>query len=131
MGATGAAQRWKVRGWIGSTGVRVLNVALCHRQLDAPDRTSDWVKVPSHIGAEGNTEADLLANAERLTNPLYPSQQHGTQRCEQRGEAPPKRKVECEPSSYQTGVLSACDAATLLQSLGLEVMSECSRTWFE
>ena len=86
-----------------------------------------WVKIPSHVGIEGNTHPDWLAIAGRLANLLYPWQQHGTQRCEQRGEPLPKRrKVEHEPPPHQTGVLLEWDAATLLRSLGLELMSERS-----
>ena len=105
LGATGVARHWKVRGRIGSTGTRVSNVALWEEllgELHKPGRTIQGVQIPSHVGVEGNAQADLLANVGKQANPLHPSQQRGTQCCDQSGEPPPKRrKVEHEPSSHR------------------------------
>ena len=93
--------------------------------IDKPGRKIAWVKLLFHVGIEDVTQADLLAIAGRLADPPYPSQ-HGVPRCDQRGKPPPKkRKVALESLSPRSDVLSARDAATILQSLGLEVMSEC------
>ena len=40
-----------------------------------------------------------------------------------------RRKVEIEPSSTRADVLSARDAATLLQSLGLELLNDSPSDW--
>ena len=91
--ATGAAFRWKARGWLNSAGTNVPNVALWEellQELEKQGRTIQWVKVPSHVGIEGNSQIDLLANEGRLANPLYPPKQQTTQHGESvRG--PPKR----------------------------------------
>ena len=42
-------------------------------EVDKPGRTFVWVKIPSLVGGEGNIQTDLLANARRLANPVYPS----------------------------------------------------------
>ena len=68
-------------------------------ELDKPGGTMEGVKLPSQVGVQGNTQADLLATVGRLGNPLYPLQQPDIHRCEQRGEPPPEmRKVGHEPS---------------------------------
>ena len=127
-GATGAARGWKVRGWVGSAGTRVSNVTLWEElvvELDKLGRTIVWVEIPSYVGIEGNTQADLLASAGRLASPLYPSRQHGPQQGEQPGEPPPKRrKVEHVLPSHQKQVLLEGDAAILLWSTGLGAMSD-------
>ena len=52
LGATGAARRWKVRGWVGPAGTRVSNGTLRVEllvELDNPGRTIVWVEIPSHV----------------------------------------------------------------------------------
>ena len=74
LGATGAARRWKLRGWKGSSGP-VSNVALWEAlllELDRPGRTIHWVKVPSHVHKDGNNEADKLAEQGRMSHPKFP-----------------------------------------------------------
>ena len=74
LGASGAARRWKLRGWTGSSGP-VSNVEIWEqllRELSQPDKTIKWVKVPSHVTVEGNNEADRLADLGRLSSPLHP-----------------------------------------------------------
>ena len=74
LGATGAARRWRLRGWIGSCGP-VSNVPLWEQLLAALDenpRTVHWVKVPSHVTIEGNNEADRLADQGRQLHPRFP-----------------------------------------------------------
>ena len=53
-------------------GPRVSNVAPWEQlavKLDKPGRTVEWVKLPSHVGTEGNAQADLLANVLTLFIP--------------------------------------------------------------
>ena len=53
-------------------GPRVSNVAPWEQlavKLDKPGRTVEWVKLPSHVGTEGNAQADLLANVLTLVIP--------------------------------------------------------------
>ena len=74
LGATGAARRWRLRGWVGSSGP-VSNVPLWEQLLAALDenpRTVHWVKVPSHVTVEGNNEADRLADQGRQLHPRFP-----------------------------------------------------------
>ena len=74
LGASGAARRWKLRGWTGSSGP-VSNVEIWEQllsELSQPDKTIKWVKVPSHVTVEGNNEADRLADLGRLSSPLHP-----------------------------------------------------------
>ena len=74
LGATGAAHRWRLRGWIGSCGP-VSNVPLWEQLLAALDenpRTVHWVKVPLHVTIEGNNEADRLADQGRQLHPRFP-----------------------------------------------------------
>ena len=88
-GATGSARRWKIRGLKNAKGVAVSNPALWDlliNELDRPGRIVQWVKIPSHVGIEGNVEADRLANLGRESSPLYPkhttsgpASSHGTQ----------------------------------------------------
>ena len=89
LGATGAARRWKFRGWIGSTGTRVSNVALWQNlflELDKPGRPVMWSNIHHMLESRLiNTHADLLADAGWLANPLFPSQPDTVQRCDQRG----------------------------------------------
>ena len=47
LGATGAPRCWKVRGWIGSIGAQVSNVALWEELLvgfEKPGRAIEWAK---------------------------------------------------------------------------------------
>ena len=93
--------------------------------MDKQGRTIQWVKVPSHVGIEGNSQADLLANEGRLANPLNPPHQQNPQHGDSiRGPPRKRRKIEFGSSPCRTEFLSAGDTATLLQSLGLEVMCD-------
>ena len=52
---------------MGSSGP-VSNTSLWEQlleELDRPDRTIHWVKVPSHVNVEGNNEVDRLADEGR------------------------------------------------------------------
>ena len=72
LGADGAARRWKLRGWVGSSGL-VPNVPLWEQLLtELPGRTLHWVKVPSHVTIEDNNEADRLAEKGRRMHPRFP-----------------------------------------------------------
>ena len=74
LGASGAARRWRLRGWVGSSGP-VSNVPLWEQllmELDNNSRTVHWIKVPSHVTIEGNNEADRLAHQGRQLHPRYP-----------------------------------------------------------
>ena len=76
LGATGAARRWKARGWVGSS-VPVSNEQLwgCLLvELDNPDRVIEWVKLRSRVSIVGNEQANTLANHGRLANLLYLSE---------------------------------------------------------
>lgn len=75
LGAAGAAKCWKLQGWKGSSGP-VSNGSLWElllAELDRPDRTIHWVKVPSHVTIEGNNEADRLAEEGRMSHPRLPA----------------------------------------------------------
>ena len=55
-------------------------MTLCEKilvELGKPGRTVVWVKIPSHVGIEGDTHADLLANLSRLAILLHPLWRHG------------------------------------------------------
>ena len=39
-------------------------------ELDSIDRIVKWIKAPSHVGIQGNEEADSLAEDGRLSSPL-------------------------------------------------------------
>ena len=74
LGAAGAARRWKLRGWVGSSAP-VSNVPLWEQlpdQLDCTQRTVHWIKVPLHVTIEGNNEADRLAEEGRHMHPRFP-----------------------------------------------------------
>ena len=74
LGASGAARRWRLRGWVGSSGP-VSIVPLWEQllmELDNNSRTVHWIKVPSHVTIEGNNEADRLADQGRQLHPRYP-----------------------------------------------------------
>ena len=72
---TGAARRWKARGWVGSSGP-VSNEQLWYSLCcgpDCPDRVIQWVEVPSHVSIAGNEQAVSLSNHGRLAKLLYPA----------------------------------------------------------
>ena len=74
LGATGAARRWKLRGWTGSSGP-VSNVPLWELLLDTLSTHTGsikFIKVPSHVDILGNNEADRLADQGRLSHPRCP-----------------------------------------------------------
>ena len=74
LGATGAARRWKLRGWTGSSGP-VSNVPLWELLLDTLSTHTGsikFIKVPSHVDILGNNEADRLADQGRLSHPKCP-----------------------------------------------------------
>jgi len=151
-GATGSARRWKVRGWKNAKGVVVSNPALWDlliNELDRPGRVVQWVKIPSHVGIEGNTEADRLANIGRESSPLYPKRttsgpttSHGTQPLSKRRKinikpaplASPtprttqplrkKRKIDIENAPPASPFLTADESLELLDSLGLVPLSD-------
>ena len=59
-----AAQRWKIKGWVGSCGP-VSNVPIWEMVLSELAREGGeviWIKVPSHITVDANNAADLLAS---------------------------------------------------------------------
>ena len=71
LGATGAARRWKLRGWTGSSGP-VSNVPLWELLLDTLSTHTGsikFIKVPSHVDILGNNEANRLADQGRLSHP--------------------------------------------------------------
>ena len=73
-GATGAARRWKLRGWTGSSGP-VSNVPLWELLLDtlnAHTGSIKFIEVPSHVDIVGNNEADRLADQGRLSHHRCP-----------------------------------------------------------
>ena len=78
LGAAGPAWRWKLRGWVGSSGP-VSNFPLWEQlldELDCTQRTIHWIKVPSHVTIEGNNEADRLAEQGRHMHPRFPHPPH-------------------------------------------------------
>ena len=77
LGAVSAARRWKIRGWVGSSGP-VSNVHFWEQlliELDNTQRTIHGVKVPSHVTIDGNNEADRLAEQGRHMHPRFPRPQ--------------------------------------------------------
>ena len=128
LGATGATFGWKARGWLNSAELNVPNVAVWEELLQESEkqgRTIRLVKLPSHLGIDGNSQADLLTNEGRLANPLNPPHQQNAQHGESiRGPPQKRRKTESGPSPCRIEFLSTGHTATLLQSLGLEVMCD-------
>ena len=60
LGATGKAKKWALNNWVGSRGP-LSNVEPWKELLtefESPHRTVKWIKVPSHVGIQGNEEAD-------------------------------------------------------------------------
>ena len=75
LGAQGTAQTWKSRSWRGSSG-RVACTELWDNllhEISKPGQELLWVKVPSHVDAPGNEEADRQSNAGSLSHPHCPS----------------------------------------------------------
>ena len=71
LGAIGAARRWKLRGWTGSSGP-VSDVPLWELLLDALSTHTGsirFIKMPSDVDIPGNNEADRLADQGRLSHP--------------------------------------------------------------
>ena len=82
--------------------------------------------MPSHVGIEGNPQAELLATKGGLANPLNLIMQQNSLRGEPQGQPPQKKqKTETGHPSNRKELLSASDTAILLQSLSLEVMDDC------
>ena len=72
LGATRKAKKWALNNWVGSRGPHS-NMELWKEllpELESSRRTVEWIKVPSHVGIQGNKEADSLAEDGRLNNPL-------------------------------------------------------------
>ena len=72
-GLRGSAFRWRTTGWVGQSGP-VCNVDLWIRARDLVDRVSatvKWLRVPSHTDIPGNERADVLAEEDRVSSPLY------------------------------------------------------------
>ena len=75
LGTAGAARRWQLRGWKGSSEL-VSNVSLWEQLLTERERLGrviHWVKVPSHVTIEGNNEADCLAERGHVSHPRVPA----------------------------------------------------------
>ena len=72
LGATGKARKWVLNNWVGSQGplsnVNLWKELLC--KLDSPHRSVEWVKDFSHVGIQGNEEADSVAELAPLSSPL-------------------------------------------------------------
>ena len=72
LGATGKAKKWVLNTLVGSRGP-LNNVELWKellKEIVSPHRTMKWIKVPSHMGIQGNKEADSLAEDGRLSSSL-------------------------------------------------------------
>ena len=69
LGAVGAARRWRLRGWKGSSGP-VSNVSLWDYPPTLPYTE---LKCPRHcVTVEGNNEADRLAEQGCMSHPRFP-----------------------------------------------------------
>ena len=72
MGATGKASNWQRHKWQGSRGP-VGYVDLWEQLLQEIERAGPavrWLHVPSHVGIQGNTKADTLADMGRRQSSL-------------------------------------------------------------
>ena len=72
LGATGKARKWALNNGVGPQR-RLTNVDLWKEllmELDSQQREVTWVGVPSHVGIQGNEEADSRAEIGRLSSPL-------------------------------------------------------------
>jgi len=85
-----------------------------------------WVEIPSHVGIEGNVEANRLANLGRESSPLYPRHTPSGPSSSHSSQSPHrKRKVNVECTSLASPFLSADESLLLLDSLGLVPLSDC------
>ena len=76
QGITGKAQKWRRHDWQGSAGP-VGHVDLWTQLLhetESQGTAIQWQHVPSHIGVDGNTHADRLADIGRRRSPLLKGQ---------------------------------------------------------
>ena len=67
--------KWALDNWVASNGPRS-NVALWKELLTeraSPSRDVKWIKVPSHVGTQGNEEADSLAEIGQLLSHSLPT----------------------------------------------------------
>jgi len=86
----------------------------------------EWVTVPSHVGIEGNMEADRLANKGRGSSPLYPNDVSVGLASNCDTQSPQKkRKVDAEGNSYDAPLLSTDESLLLIDSLGLAPLYDC------
>ena len=72
MGVTSKASKWQRHDWQGSRGP-VGHVDLWEHLLQEIERAGPavrWLHVPSHVGIQGNTKADTLADMGRRRSPL-------------------------------------------------------------
>mmetsp|Transcript_137378 Transcript_137378/g.238953 ORF Transcript_137378/g.238953 Transcript_137378/m.238953 type:complete len:201 (-) Transcript_137378:319-921(-) len=126
-GASGSARRGKIRGWKNSQGVVVVNIPLWEMlivELDRPGRIVQWVKIPSHVGIQGNVEADRLANIKRKSSPLYPKNARTGPAADCTFQSPcKKRKANIEHDPPDSPFLSFVDSHLLLDTLGLVPVS--------
>jgi len=129
-GAAGSARCWKVRGWKNTKGAVVPNTALCEAptdELDRQDRVVESVRIPSHVGIEGNVEADRLANLGRESSPLYPKNTSSDPASNYSTQSPrKKRKVNIKGNPSASPFLSPDESLLLLDSLGLVPLYDCS-----
>ena len=59
LGATRRAKKWALKNWVGSRGP-LSNIKLWKElltEIEFPHCTVKWIKVPSHVGIQGNEEA--------------------------------------------------------------------------
>ena len=94
-------------------------------ELDRPLREVQWVKIPSHVGIEGNVEADRLANLGRESSPLYPCDTLADPTADHLVHSPSKkRKVTHADNPSDFSFLSPDESLLLLGSLGLVPFSD-------
>jgi len=73
------------------------------------------VKIPSHVGIEGNVEADRLANQGRESSPLYPKTKSSNLELNYGTQSPrKKRKVDIEDNLPTSPFLSRNESPSLL-----------------
>ena len=94
-------------------------------ELDKPLRIVQWVKIPSHVGIEGNVEADRLANLGRESSPLYPNNTSSSPTANRISQSlRKKRKVNIEDNLSVSPFLSPDESLLLFDSLGLVPFSD-------
>ena len=140
LGATVAASRWRLRGWVGSFGF-VSNVHLWEQlfaALDENPRTVHWVKVLSHVTVEGNIEADRLADQGRQLHPRFPDPRTlsvaGTPRAPKMSKLftqdmsplPVKRVNFCAQESFP--LIHSIEGQVILTTLNLTLMADAFST---